>query len=427
VWAFIDAAREAQTGASHLEARRLLTRTLELLDKIPEGEARDLTELAARLMRARSVSSVLGFPHPEVLEDFQTADHLCRRYLHRPEVMSAAIGVFSYFTSRGEHSTARTVLDRVAALIDVPEGAWFAAEVKACLGFLILYSGDIQQASRILEEAWGVFLSRPPEETVSPFWAMPQDPVAMTAVALACVTGLQGRMADSETWQRRAVERAESIDFPEGPHSLAFLNLFLAWLRMLLGDPAGTFRYGRQTIEIAERHGFDYLGIVGRPYVLISEPGLVAHPELLNSIEVDMNAVGHWIFRPAYLGNMARAHALLGHVLQALQIVDDAMLVLQKQGEWIHQPYLLRLRAELTTSVHPDRMGDVVEDLRAAVEVALEQGSLVLALGAANDLARLPVQSRPADWRSLLGSVYDLLPPDSECPGILDARDLLDG
>jgi hypothetical protein len=51
----------------------------------------------------------------------------------------------------------------------------------------------------------------------------------------------------------------------------------------------------------------------------------------------------------------------------------------------------------------------------------------VLALGAANDLARLDVQSRPADWRSVLSSVYDLLPSDSECPGILDARALLDG
>jgi hypothetical protein len=374
-----------------------------------------------------SVSSVLGFPHHEVLEDFQTADDLCGRYRHRPEVMPAAIGVFSYFTARGEHSTARTALERVAALIEVPEGAWFAPEVKACLGFLVLYAGDTGQAWRILEEAWGRFLERPPEEMVSPFWGLPQDPAALTAAALACVAGLQGRMAESETWLRRAVERAEGIGFPQGPLSLAFLYLYLAWLHMVLGDPAGSFRYGRHAIEIAERHGFDYFVTVARPYVLIREPGLVAHPELLRTIEADMNAIGHWAFRPAYLGNMARTHALLGNVPQALEMVDDALLVLQKQGEWIHQPYLLRLRAELTASVHPDRMDDVVDDLRTAVDVGLAQGSLVLALGAANDLARLPVHSRPADWRSVLSSVYDVLPSESECPGSLDARSLLDG
>ena len=139
-----------------------------------------------------------------------------------------------------------------------------------------------------------------------------------------------------------------------------------------------------------------------------------------------MNAIGHWAFRPAYLGNMARTHALLGSAPQALETVDDALLLVQKQGEWIQQPDLLRLRAELTATVHPGRMDDVVDDLRAAVEVGLAQGSLVLALRAANDLARLPAGARPADWRSVLSSVCDVLPPDSECPGVLDARVLLD-
>jgi class 3 adenylate cyclase len=427
VWAYIDAAREAQTAASHLEARRLLTRALELMEKTPEGEARDLTELTARLLRGVSVSSVFGYPHPEVLEDFQTADDLCRRYMHRPELMPAAVGVFTYFFARGEYGTARTVVERVAELIDGPEGAWFAPEVKACLGYVAFHTGDIQQARGMLEEAWDGFLSRPPQEIVSPFWGMPHDPVVITASALACLAGLQGRMAESETWQRRAAERAQGIGFPQGPFSLAFLGLYLAWLRMVFGDPAGAYHHGGQTIGIGERHGFDYWVALGRPFVLISEPGRVAHPELLDRIEPDMNAIGHWAFRSAHLGNMARTQTLLGNAAEALRMIEDALLLAQKQGEWIQQPYLLRLRAELTASVHPDRMGDVVDDLRAAVEVALEQGSLVLALGAANDLARLPVPSRPADWRSLLSSVYDLLPPDSECPGILDARDLLDG
>jgi hypothetical protein len=370
---------------------------------------------------------VFGFPHPEVLEDFQTADDLCRRYMHRPEVMPAAVGVFAYFFARAEYGTARTVLERVAELINVPEGAWFAPEVKSCLGFVAFYAGDMRQAHGMLEEAWDGFLSRPPEEMVSPFWGLPHDPVALTAVALSCVAGLQGRMAESETWKRRAVERAEGIGFPQGPLSLAFLTIYLAWLRMVFGDPAGAYRLGRQTIEIAERHGFDYFVTVARPYVLIRESGFPADPEFIRSTEADIEAAGHGAFRAAYLGNMARSQALLGNPSQALQTVENALLLVQKQGEWIQQPDLLRLRAELTASVHPDRMNDAVADLRAAVEVGLAQGSLVLALGAANDLARLHADSRPADWRSVLNSVYDLLPPDSVCPGILDARALLDG
>jgi tetratricopeptide (TPR) repeat protein len=427
VGAYIDAAREAQAGASHIEARRLLTRALELLERIPEGEARDLTELMVRMLRGMNVSSVFGFPHPEVLEDFQTAEDLCRRYMHRPEVMPAAVGVCCYFFARGELSTAGTVLQRVTGLIDGPEGAWFAPEVKVCLAYVAFHAGDIRKARGMLEEAWDGFLSRPPEEMVSQLWGLPHDPVAMAAAALACLTGLQGRMADSENWKRRAVERAEGIGFPQGPFSLALLSLYLAWLRMVFGDPAGTSHYGRQAMEIAARHGFDYLVTVGRPYVLIPEPDLPVDPDLIRRTQADIEAAFHGSFRAAYLGNMARSLALLGNLTQALETVDEALLLVQKQGEWIQQPDLLRLRAELTASVHPERMDDVVDDLRAAVEVGLAQESLVLALGAANDLARLPLRSRPADWRSVLSSVYDLLPPDSECPGILDARSLLDG
>jgi hypothetical protein len=39
--------------------------------------------------------------------------------------------------------------------------------------------------------------------------------------------------------------------------------------------------------------------------------------------------------------------------------------------ELVHQPDLLRLRAEITTAAHPDRMAEVVKDLVAAVEIGL--------------------------------------------------------
>jgi tetratricopeptide (TPR) repeat protein len=424
--AYIEAAQQAQASASHIEARGLFTRALELLNTTREGEDRDLTELTIRLLRGVSVSSVFGFSHPEALEDFKTADDICRRQKDRPEVMPAAVGTWTYFFSRGEHGTASTIIERLVKLIGVPEGSWFAPEVKACLGFDSLYAGDLRRARRAFEEAWEGFMQRSPQARISPFWRMPYDPAALAAIALACVAALQGFSAESETWKLLAVERAESVGFPQGAFSLGFVALYLAWLQMVFGDPAGAYRYGRQTMEIGERYGFDYWVLVGRPFVLIGEAGQPAHPELLTSIEADMNAIGHWAFRPAYMGNMARTYALLGDAGRALEMVEDALLLAQKLAEWIHQPDLLRLRAELTASVDPSRTEDVVADLRAAVEVGMAQGSLVLALRAANDLARLPLEARPEDWRSMLSSVYDLLPSDSECPGILDARALLD-
>jgi hypothetical protein len=70
-------------------------------------------------------------------------------------------------------------------------------------------------------------------------------------------------------------------------------------------------------------------------------------------------------------------------------------------------------------------MDDVVADLVAAVELALEQGSVVFALRAANDLARLADEDRPADWADRVRSVIDRFPPNSSSPELGAALQLL--
>ena len=76
-------------------------------------------------------------------------------------------------------------------------------------------------------------------------------------------------------------------------------------------------------------------------------------------------------------------------------------------------------------ATHPERMDEVVADLTAAVEIGLTQGSLVLALRAANDLARLPDDVRRPDWREVLLSVVDRYPPGSTSAELAEARAIL--
>ena len=51
--------------------------------------------------------------------------------------------------------------------------------------------------------------------------------------------------------------------------------------------------------------------------------------------------------------------------------------------------------------------------------------ALVLALGAANDLARLPLEHRPSDWAQRVRAVTSLFPPSSSSPELAEALDLL--
>jgi hypothetical protein len=70
-------------------------------------------------------------------------------------------------------------------------------------------------------------------------------------------------------------------------------------------------------------------------------------------------------------------------------------------------------------------MEEAARDLIAAVEIGLAQGSLVLALRAANDLARLP-HNRPPDWGDRVRSVLNRFPPNSSSPEFAEALDIIE-
>ena len=423
--AYVAAAQAAQSAASHIEARRQLDRALELVSTVPESDEHDLTDLRIRMLRTVSVSSLFGYGYPDVYEDFAVADKICRKLTERPEIMPAQLGIWSYLLVRGDVDEASVGLEPLIGALERPETAWFAPEIRSCVGYSAFYRGRLDEARRWLEEAWSGYRARPAGAAASPSWPLPHDPVPVTAVALACVAGLQGRADESGEWERQATATSDALGFPTGPFSAAFVATYLAWLRMVTGDQAGARHFGRRTLEIAERCRFDYFQLIGRQYVLVPEPGRPSDATELEQCEAGMDLVGHGAFRPSFLGIVARNHACLGDADRALQALEDALAGVQASGELVHQPDLLRLRAEITLAAHPDRTDEVIADLVAALEVGLAQGSVVLALRAAIDLARLSPGHRPSDWSDRLTSVLDRFPPGSSSPEVAEARALL--
>ena len=423
--AYMAAAQAAQSTASHTEARQLLDRAQELTSTVPEGDDRDLAELMIRAQRTISTSSLYGYGYPDVFEDYTIAEKICRKLSNRPEIMPVQVGIWSYLLVRGSVDSASTVLEPLTHVVDDPAAAWFAPEIKSCMGYGAFYQGNLEEAHRWLVEAWKGYGARSAEAASSPFWPLPHDAVPVTAVALACVSGLQGSTEESALWERRALATAEELEFPSGPFSAAFVSVYLAWIRMITGNREEAREFGRRTIEIAERCRFDYFRLLGTQYVLMPEPDQPCEVAELEQYALGMDLVGHGAFRPTHLGIVAQNHHYLGNAGPALQALDAAMERSASSGELVHQPDLLRLRAEIVTAAYPDRMDEAARDLVAAVDIGMAQGSLVLALRAANDLARLP-HDRPLDWGDRVRRVLDRFPSNSSSPEFAQALDLIE-
>ena len=424
--AYVGAAMAAaQSAASHTEARRQLDRALELSATMPESDERDLTELMIRMQRTVSTSSLYGYGYPEVFEDFTVAEKICTRLTDRPEIMPAQVGIWSYLLVRGKVSAANSVLDPLTDVVDDPATAWFAPEIKSCMGYSAFYQGRLQDAQRWLEEAWEGYRSRSAEAEASPFWPLPHDAVPITAIALACVAALRGSTDESAVWERRALASAEKLDFPSGPFSAAFVLVYAAWIRAVMGNLDEAREFGTRTLEIADQYRFEYFRLLGMQYVLVPERDQPCEEADFVQSGTMLELVGHAAFRPWHLGMLARNRYYLGESARALEVLEDAMEQTRTSGELVHLPDLLRLRAEITTSAFPERMDKVVADLVAAIDVGLDQGSLVLALRAANDLAGLDDTHRPPDWAVKVRAAMEQFPPNSSSPELAEALNLL--
>ena len=164
---------------------------------------------------------------------------------------------------------------------------------------------------------------------------------------------------------------------------------------MITGNRDEAREFGRRTMEIAERCRFDYFQLLGTQYLLMPEPDRPCDVAELEQYGLGMDLVGHGAFRPTHLGIIAQNHHYLGDPDPALRALEEAMERTTTSGERVHQPDLLRLRAEITTAAYPDRTDEAARDLVAAVEIGLAQGSLLLRCARPTTWPGFPATARP--------------------------------
>jgi class 3 adenylate cyclase/tetratricopeptide (TPR) repeat protein len=417
-------AAQAQHGrGTHTEATKLLSRALELLETLPPSEDRDLSELTARMLRGLSVSSLHGYSAPMVQSDHRQAEALATR-LGRPEVLPALIALWGYWLTSGGVPTARRVIDRLTDMVHQAAFSGFEPEVEDCAGFLDLHQGRLRSAPEHLRRALAGFAVRPAEEMVSRVWPLPNDPVAGSAIALACVSAARGEVAEAERWEREALRRAEAIGPPSGPSSLAFVKTYAAWIRRFLGDDDAARQLGAEIVAIGQEHGSAYWTRHGYVYLASRQPGGEPDRAFVEQAIATLRQMGNEAFVASHLIYLARLDAAAGDVDRAAEHIADALEAVRTTGEHLHLPGLLRLRA--TYALAQGAAADQpVADLREAIRVAIEQGSSVTRLRAALDLGRVPPPSRPHDWRTVLSEARADLPGSFASDETVAADDLL--
>jgi class 3 adenylate cyclase/tetratricopeptide (TPR) repeat protein len=407
---YLVAGQAEQGRGAHVEATRLLSRAIELVAPLPESADRDLRELTARMLRAASVSAMSGYAAPAVQEDHRRAEQLTGRLGARPEVLPSLIAIWAYWLVHGGVATTRALIERLAGMVHEDVYSWFTPEVEACVGWQQFYEADFEAARAHFEISMTGFLARPPDQTISPFWPLPNDPIAVSLIALSCVSTARGDLVEAEKWEDEAIRRAEQIGFPRGPFSLAFVKTFAAWNARSFGDDEKSRRLGEEVVALGREHGYALWTALGSAYAPPVPTGGAEHRAFLEQVITTVRLMGQESFMAAYLGYLAELHAGADEVPRALECVGEALQVVEKTGEVLHLPELLRHRARYSMAAGEDPEL-AVADLREALRIASHQGARVARLRAAVELARLPLDSKPDDWRTVLAEARGDLSP----------------
>jgi class 3 adenylate cyclase/tetratricopeptide (TPR) repeat protein len=422
--AYEQASADARRRGALNEARTYLNRALQDIGRLAPGPKRDRREIAARLESGFLASAAMGHASTEAAAEFERCLQLIGAAPGR-ELYATLNALWSYYTARGDLRRGTRLLEslgaRVEGVSDISRGA-----TVAVTGILAGFRGEFDAARQTLERAAaGLKDVETPEMKT---WYTPNDPFAGMYSFLALTRFLQGDLSGAEAALGQMEARCEKLGFPHGSFSLCYGRSIEAWMRDEAGQHDRGVEIAEQLAVLAQRFGFDEWAMVaaseqavGRALAALAAPdtepaALAAHIETMTNVVQTWRAFDVKTFLAFYDAVLARLLIAAGESQAARERVELALKMAEDTWIQFYDAELLRLRAH--TLDDPDARHT---QLRAAIELARAQGSLVFELrGAADDFELI---GEPA--RASLVEAASRFPSDQTWPELARARALL--
>jgi class 3 adenylate cyclase/tetratricopeptide (TPR) repeat protein len=383
---YLEAAGRARATGSFPEVLAHLARCDALLAAVHDQMVRTQFELAVRLNRGLTMTSTAGYAAPGAMEDLGRARDLCVTLSHVPgvgtELLKALFGLWAYYCVGGDLDTARSLSSAIERQLD---GATMHAGrpgLDACRGVEAFYRGELLQARELMSRAVAGLADDDPDPAE---WPLPNDPLAAAYAFLGPLRFLTGDLAGALEAIRMGMVRSESLEFPLGPFSVAFVRNYEGLLHRARGDGPAAAAAAEEVIRIGERHGFLDWRLVGRMHLAAAEamtrPSLEALEEMDQAITT-WRTVGGEALIPWLRVEQAGGHLARDQRDEAATCLDQAFAGMER-GQRLALPEALRLRAMLRLRSDPSARAAAGAELQQAIEVARAQGSTYSLLRAA--------------------------------------------
>jgi tetratricopeptide (TPR) repeat protein len=375
----IDAYEKAATGARTrgglAEARSHLTKAIELLlSRVDRDGDRDAREVSLRLQRGYVASTQEGFTSTVGEEDYERCLELTAADPLSDATFNTVVVLWSYHYMRGRFSKAREISEFTYRGLDRRE--WYRNFNIAALGLIDCWEGDFSTARDRLE-LFHANRRKEDEEAFAAQWFFPTDPTTAIFSTLSAVRFILGDADGSDRAFDETMERAGTVEFPQGPYSAIYALTIEAWLRMeRLQFDVAEERLNRAS-ELTTRHGMDDWSVVDTMQRSVlaglramhsgaDRQDLATHAAKVTEITEVWSAFDVRFFLPYYVMIAGVLHAAAGQADKAQTLFSESLTMAEETSMKCWESEAMRHLANLESEITQRRakLGEAMEKAR---------------------------------------------------------------
>jgi tetratricopeptide (TPR) repeat protein len=414
------ASNQAVERSAYSEAAADLKTAIAFAGRLPEGPDRLRIELALYATEG-SVATVLhGIGSQERERALARTCEISERLGDTASLLRGSVFLSLLYIARGEPVRARETCSLHLELAEQSGVQEILAPAHWIIGLSMFFSGDLSEARRLSRE-WRDRFEAAAQGTF---------PINLPAEVLghtAQTVHLLGGISEALKLGQESLERARLL---KQPFTLGMVLVTVGWLYQVRREPETVREIAEAAMAIGEEHGFPEWLEWGRwlhGWALVElgdiERG-VAEMEAGIAGFVPIGGVPRQAFTAAML---AKGYERLGRFDQAIAILDEQRMRIERFGERLEEAELYRVKGELLYARDSASSSESESCLRKAVEVARRQESRWWELRATTSLARLLRESgRRDEARAKLADIYNWFTEGFDLADLKDAKTLLE-
>jgi predicted ATPase len=424
-----QAGQRASQRSAYVEAIAHLKRGLEVLKALPDTSERAQQEVALQITLTNPLTALKGYSASEVEYACVRALALCRQIGEIPQLFWAFLLLSSVRFVQAKFQAAREFAEQCLHVAERTHDSTFLVWGHYMRGMVLCCMGEFALAQDHIEQS--IALYDPQKDTPLASGAL-QDPKVTCLSYAALALWHLGYPDQALKRIREALTLAQELSHP---FSLAFALSYASKLHGFRRERQAAQERAELMIALSTEQGFPLWlaqGTIQQGWTL-TEKGQRA--EGLAQIRQGLaayRATGADLNCPYFFALLTEAHGRAGQIDEGLNVLADALIIVDKTGERFYEAELYRLRGELMlaqSSVQSleSRVKDAEDDFLRGIAIARKQQAKSLELRAVASLARLwQQQGKQKEAHQMLSEIYGWFSEGFDTKDLQEAKALLD-